>query len=170
MATDSDFLFIVAQIAATFAGFSTLVVVVSQRLSGTRSRLVTIRLLLMLRLSIIAIMFCLVPFLFERAGSTGQVPWRLSSAFLAAAWLTHCGSTVHTFHRAGLLAQLSLLNRINLFAIQPAAIIALGLGVLGIWGRFIAVVYLGAILCMLSICGFLFFQQVAALSNDTPAA
>ena len=166
---EADFLFTVAEVAAAFVGFSTLVVVVQQRLTGTRVALVTTRLMAMLRQSLMAILFCFVPFLPEYAGLSSAAAWRLSSALFCFVWLIYYIGILLSARAQGYHPGSSTVNRVNVFAVHPLAIVALGLGALGLWGDKAGLVYLCCILGILYLCGFLFLQQVAAIANDPPA-
>ena len=78
----SDFLFIVAEIAAAFVGFSSLVAVISSRTDRTPEReefdFYTLRNVLLL--SLMAIFFALLPNLLERLSADARLAWRISAA------------------------------------------------------------------------------------------
>lgn len=161
--SETEFLFAIAQVAATFAGFSTLVVVLRQDPRRARGALVTARLVSMLQQSLITILFCFVPFLPRYAGLSAIYSWRLCSGLFFVVWLIHY---IHNFYRLrgqGVLTHLSRSNRWNVFVVHPVAMAVLALGSFGLWGSSIGMVYLSCTLAMLYLCGFLFLQQVRAL-------
>lgn len=162
---ETDFLFTVAEVAATFAGFSTLVVVVQQQFSGGGSALVAARLISMLSQSLLAILFCLLPFLPEYAGLSTSASWRLSSGLFCLAWLAYYLNILLRIRARGIFSAMSIMNRLNVFATHPVAIVVLGLGALGLWNHHTGLVYLCCILGLLALCGFLFLQQVLAIAN-----
>jgi len=164
--SETEFLFAIAQVAATFAGFSTLVVVVRQDARRTRGALVTARLISMLQRSLITILSCFVPFLPRYAGLSAIYSWRLSSGVFFVAWLIHYVHNLYRLRSQGVFAHLSGYNRWNVFVVDPVTMAALALGSVGFWGSNIEVVYLCCTLVMLYICGFLFLQQVKALNVD----
>lgn len=120
----------------------------------------------MLRLSLLAIVSCLVPFLPAYAGLPDVVAWRLSSGFFGLGWLIYYVYIVITLRGQGLLPRVSLLNRINLVGVHPSAVLSLMLGAFGLWGERTSLVYLSCILVILYLCGFLFLQQVTAISEE----
>ena len=78
----SDLLFIIAEIAAAFAGFASLVAAISRREGNSYEQEIldfyTLRNVLLL--SLLTIAFALVPNLLERQVSTPLVAWRMSAA------------------------------------------------------------------------------------------
>ena len=125
---DSDFLYTVAQIGATYAGFSTLVAVVAYReqigpISG--------RIYYMLLLSLIVIMSSFLPQIVQYFGADKMLAWRIASALYAAAWTGYWIKSLRTIKtRLKSQSELSFLNRLNTYAIHPAAIAVLSLGAL----------------------------------------
>ena len=88
----ADFLFIVAEIAAAFAGFASLVAALSKR--GNRSpeqeRLDFLTLQNVLLLSLLAVAFALLPNLLERQNLSPAVAWRSSAAAFALGVGSYC--------------------------------------------------------------------------------
>jgi hypothetical protein len=164
--SETEFLFAIAQVAATFAGFSTLVVAIRQDPSKSRGGLVTARLISMLQQSLITILFCFVPFLPQHAGLSAIYSWRLSSGLFLVAWFIHYFHNLSSLRSQGIFAHLSRSNRWNVFVVHPIAMAALALGSFGLWGNKVGMVYLCCTLVMLYLCGFLFLQQVRALNVD----
>ena len=162
--SETEFLFVIAQVAATFAGFSTLVVVVRQDPRRAYGELVTARLISMLQRSLITILFCFVPFLPRYAGLPAVYSWRLSARMFFVAWRIFY---FHTLYRLrGVFARVRRSHRWPVLGVDPIAMAALALGSFGFLGSSIGVVYLCCTLTMLYICGFLFLQQVRALNVE----
>ena len=82
----TDFLFIVAEIAAAFAGFTTLVAAISRRQDDTpeQGQLAFGTLQNALVLSLFTVAFALIPSVIERQGVTPSVAWRGSATAAAA--------------------------------------------------------------------------------------
>jgi hypothetical protein len=165
---EADFLFTVAEVAAAFAGFSTLVVVVAQRSRNVRGELATAKLTNMLRLSLLVILFSLVPYLPLYFGASEIKAWRISSGLFAFLWLVYFLDCLRRavptrFHGFGLV------NKINFFGVEGLAILALVAGAFGAWRSHTGFVYLSSLLAMLYISGWLFLQQVVEISRDEPA-
>jgi len=165
--SETEFLFAIAQVAATFAGFSTLIFVIRQEPRLARGALVTGRLISMLQQSLITILFCFIPFLPRYAGLSPLSSWQLSSGLFCIAWLIHYVHNLSRLWREGLFHHLSRSNRWNVFIIHPLAMAALALGSCRVWGRETGLAYLCCTLTMLYLCGFLFLQQVRALNVDS---
>ncbi len=128
---EAEFLFTIAEVAAAFAGFSTLVVVVAQRSRYSTSGLSTVRLTNMLRLSLLVILFSLVPYLPMYLGVAEIDAWRISSGLFALLWLAYfldcLRRAVPTRFRG-----FGLVNRINFFGVESLAILALLAGTIGL--------------------------------------
>ena len=165
--SEAEFLFSVALVAATFAGFATLVVVIRQGPDRPNNALIARRLVTMLQQSLITILFCFIPFLPQYADLSPLSSWRLSSSLFCIAWLIHYVHNVNRLRKEGLLRQLSPSNRWHVYLVHPMAIAALALGSFGVWGRQGGLVYLCCALTMLYLCGFLFLQQVRALNIES---
>ena len=166
---DADFLFVIAEIAAAFAGFSTLVVVVSQG-RGSAGTASGHRLVSMLRLSLLVILCSLIPYLPSRLGLAEASAWRLSSGFFAILWVVYYVSGLRLLGpKAGRL-HASLINKINFFGVETLAILGLAAGALGAWGNQVAFVYLCSLLAMLYVSGWLFLELVIQIARREPAA
>jgi hypothetical protein len=164
-----DYLFAIAEIAAAFAGFSTLVVIVAQRLSGVRSEFGALALVNMLRLSLLVILFSLFPYLPNYSGASDLQAWRISSAFFALGWFVYLLGVFQVVSIRRALPVLSWVNKFNLFVAEPGATLALAAGAFGAWGSQTGLVYLSCLLVMLSAAGWLFLEQVVAIARE-PAA
>ncbi len=81
-----DFLFTVAEVAVTFAGFAGLVTVVSQRLAKTQREFDVVRFRDMLLLSLITAAFALFPTLPVVFGAGEEFTWRISALLYLIAW------------------------------------------------------------------------------------
>ncbi len=160
---EADFLFTIAEVAAAFAGFSTLVVVVAQR--SRKGLVAAIRLTNMLRLSLLVILFSLVPYLPVYFGGSAIGAWRISSGLFALLWLAYLLAGLRQALPHGFRGY-SLLNKINFFGVEALAILALFGGAFGAWRSETAFVYLCCLLAMLYISGWLFLQQVVEIARD----
>lgn len=167
---ESDFLFTVAEIAAAFAGFSTLIVVVSERLSGTRGETVAYRLRLMLILCLITILFCLFPYLPIRFGLSSSAAWQVSSGAFGIVWFGYWCLAFRAIRERGLVRDLTRFNRFNLYGIHPAMVVVLLFSCAGLAGAFALPLYLLSVLVMLGQSGVLFLEQVWALGAGRHAA
>ena len=167
---EADFLFTIAEVAAAFAGFSTLVVVVAQRSRDSTSELSTVRLTNMLRLSLLVILFSLVPYLPTYSGISRVGAWRISSGLFAALWLAYIAYGLRHMVLDGTLRLASRVDKINFFVVETLAVFALAGGALGAWGDQTGLVYLTCLLVMLYISGWLFLEQVINISRREPAA
>jgi hypothetical protein len=162
---EAEFLFSVAEIAATFAGFATLIVVVAERLSGEQSQLVSRRFISMLAQSLIVIFFSLFPYLPLYAELPATAAWRLSSGVFAMAWLAYWVTNIRGYPLSVRNSLLSTGNKLHILVVHPAGIAAGVLGAVGVWGERTGLVYLCAILTMLYLCGYLFLQQVVTIAR-----
>jgi hypothetical protein len=162
---EADFLFTIAEVAAAFAGFSTLVVVVAQRSRKGRAELAAIRLTNMLRLSLLVILFSLVPYLPAYLGGSVIGAWRISSGLFALLWLAYFLAGLRQSLPHGFRGY-TLLNKINFFGVEALAILALFGGAFGAWRSETAFVYLCCLLAMLYVSGWLFLQQVVEIARD----
>ena len=167
---EADYLFTIAEVAAAFAGFSTLVVVVAQRSRVGTGELSTIRLTNMLRLSLLVILFSLVPYLPMYSGISSVGAWRISSGLFAALWFMYMAYGFRHMVLDETLRRASRIDKINFFVIETLAVLALAGGALGAWGDQIGLVYLTCLLVMLYISGWLFLEQVIDISKHEPDA
>ena len=164
---EADFLFTIAEVAAAFAGFSTLVVVVA-RGSHDTSEVASARLTNMLRLSLLVILFSFVPYLPAYVGASEASAWRISSGLFALLWLSYLVYSLRDMVR--FRGRVGVVNKINFFGVEPVAILVLTAGAFGLWRSYIGFVYLSSLLAMLYVSGFLFLQQVNEISRNEPAA
>ena len=167
---EADFLFTIAEVAAAFAGFSTLVVVVARRSRDISGRLATTRLTNMLRLSLLVILFSLVPYLPTYSGLSKIGAWRVSSGLFAVLWLAYIAYGLRHMVLDGTLRRASRVDKFNFFVVETLAVLALAGGALGAWGDRTSLVYLTCLLAMLYISGWLFLEQVIDISRDEPGA
>jgi len=156
-----EFLLTLAEVAAAFAGFSTLISFVAAR---KISNLEPTRIIAMLALSIMVVLFSLLPSLPELYGL--DTYWHTLCALYAAAWLFYFAGIVNNLRLGGLganLKSLPILNKINTFGIHPISIIVLILGA----GRFINIppswLYVTGLFVMLFLSAQLFIQIVISL-------
>ena len=155
---DSDFLYAVAQVGATYAGFSTLVAIVAYR---GEIGAIPARIYYMLMLSLIVIMSSFLPQIIQYFGADSELSWRIASALYAAAWAGYWINAIFTIgKRFSSQSELRLLNKLNTYALHPAAICVLLLGAFGLWGRLTGAVYATALFVMLYMSAYLFLQIV----------
>ena len=158
---DLEFLYAVAQVGATYAGFSTLVTVVAYRNNPGAT---PARIYYMLLLSIMVVGFAFVPAVVQTYGATEPISLRISSALFGLAWGAYWINALATiksrFHQ---MQNLSLLNRLNTYLFHPGAIVVLILGAAGIWGDSTGAVYATALFTMLYMSSYLFLQIITGL-------
>ncbi len=77
---DSDFLFIVAEVAVAFAGFASIVAVLGQRATRDHPRLDAFRLRGLLECSLAVAAFSLLPYAIARSTGDEPLAWRLCAA------------------------------------------------------------------------------------------
>jgi len=156
-----EFLYAVAQVGATYAGFSTLVAVVTHRRD---TGAIPARIYYMLLLSIILVAFSFVPSIVQDYGATGATAWKVSSALYGVAWGTYWINALRQLklrYRIG--DALTTLNKLNTYVVHPGTIIALFLGAFGVWGNSVGAVYATALFIMLYMSAYLFLQIITGL-------
>lgn len=80
--TPETMLPVIAQIAATFAGFTALVSIVDQSQGGKWARISIMRITMMLRTSLLLIFYCLLPATLLGLGISTQTAWWLAICFI----------------------------------------------------------------------------------------
>jgi hypothetical protein len=129
----ADFLLSVAEISVAFAGFSGIVAVIGRRATGEWSTGDVLRFWQMIEVSLLALIFSLVPFGFHYLGLSESDVWAASSGLLAlASGLQTLRSLVRNLRAAGSDASLSLLFSATFFLIAAVVIVVLVLNALGI--------------------------------------
>jgi len=162
---DADFLYAVAQVGATYAGFSTLVAVVAYR---GEIGAIPARIYYMLLLSLIVIMASFLPQIVQYFGADSVLAWRIASAIYAVAWVGYWANALFTISkRFSSQSELSLLNKLNTYALHPAAIATLLLGAFGLWGSRAGAAYATALFVMLYMSAYLFLQIVTGFLKDS---
>ena len=158
---DREFLYAIAQVGATYAGFSTLVAVVAYR---SDPGAIPARIYYMLLLSIIVVAFAFVPAVVQTYGATEPAAWRISSALFGLVWGAYWINALATIKsRFRQMRNLSLLNKLNTYLVHPSAIIVLFLGAVGVWGNSTGAVYATALFTMLYMSSYLFLQIITGL-------
>ena len=158
---DPEFLYAVAQVGATYAGFSTLVAVVAHRRDMGP---IPSRIYFMLLLSIIVVAFSFVPAVVQNYGATESEAWKVASALYGFVWGAYwINALVSLKTRFPVQGDLSLLNKLHTYLLHPGAIIMLFLGALGLWGTVIGAVYATALFIMLYMSAYLFLQIITGL-------
>jgi len=163
---DTEFLYAVAQVGVTYAGFSTLVTVVAYRRDN---RTLPARIYYMLLLSIIVVAFSLVPAVCQAYQLSEAVNWRISSGLFGVAWGAYWINAIVTLKkRFPVWDSLTLLNKANTAVIHPASASVLLLGASGLWGQLTAAVYATGLLVMLFMSAYLFLQIIVDLLKRDP--
>jgi len=165
---EAEFLFPIAQIGAVYVGFSTLIVVVVQQFTGARGALEAIRLDSMLRLSFLAVIFSLFPYLPYYLELPVETTWRISCLFLGLGWLMyyiHRIRWIRSPRHKDALRYMSAVNRANMFITHPLGILGVLLGALGLWGKLVGFAYLSGIFILLLMAASVFLQLVKSLSS-----
>jgi hypothetical protein len=158
---DLEFLYAVAQVGATYAGFSTLVAVVAYR---SDPGAIPARIYYMLLLSIILVAFAFVPAVVQTYGATEAAALRISSALFGLIWGVYWINALATIKsRFRQMRSLSLLNKVNTYLIHPGAVFVLFLGAAGVWGTSIGAAYVTALFTMLYMSSYLFLQIIIGL-------
>ena len=161
MVIDPEFLYAVAQVGATYAGFSTLVAVVAYRRDTGP---IPSRIYYMLLLSIIVVAFSFVPALVQSYEATEAAAWKIASALYSLVWGAYWINALITLRsRFRIGRDLSFLNKLNTYLIHPSAIIVLLLGAIGVWGNSTGAVYVTALFIMLYMSAYLFLQIIIGL-------
>lgn len=161
---DPDFLYTVAQVGVTYAGFSTLVTVVAYRRDMS---VVPARIYYMLMLSVIVISFAFVPVVIQSYDVSETTAWRVSSGLFGAAWGVYwINAIVKLRTRFRVWKTLSTINKLNTAVVHPASIVCLFLGSFGVWGMYTSAVYVTALFIMLYMSALLFLQIIIGLLDD----
>ena len=148
--SDTDFLFTVAEVAVTLAGFAGLVSVIAQRPAGRFADLAAHRLRTMLLYSLTATVFSLIPYLFLRAGLGDELSWRMCSAGFFAAWLPMFVRA--RAHSSRFTSDIPLREQLLLYvgiAISVGGLAVLALNVAGVFRSQAAVAYQSSLLLLL---------------------
>jgi hypothetical protein len=163
---DPDFLYTVAQVGVTYAGFSTLVTVVAYR---SDMKALPARIYYMLLLSVIVITCAFLPTIFLAYELSESTAWQASSGLFGAVWCAYwINAIVKLKTRFRVWGSLSLLNKVNTAVVHPAAIVLLFAGMIGLWGRFTEAVYVTALFIMLYMSAYLFLQIIIDLLDAQP--
>lgn len=158
---DPEFLYAVAQVGATYAGFSTLVAVVAHRRDTGR---IPGLIYYMLLLSIIVVAFSFVPAVVQNYGATESVSWKVSSALYGLVWSAYWINALITLKsRFRIGSDLRFLNKLHTYLVHPSAIIMLFSGAFGVWGKSTGAVYATALFIMLYMSAYLFLQIITGL-------
>jgi len=158
---DPEFLYAVAQVGATYAGFSTLVAVVAYRRDMGP---IPSRIYFMLLLSIMVVAFSFVPAVVQNYGATESEAWKVASGMYGLVWGAYwINALVSLRSRFPLHGQSTFLNKLHTYLVHPGAVIILFLGALGLWGTAIGAVYATALFIMLYMSSYLFLQTITGL-------
>jgi hypothetical protein len=158
---DPEFLYAVAQVGATYAGFSTLVAVVAYRRDTGP---IPSRIYYMLLLSIIVVAFSFVPAVVQNYGANESAAWKVSSALYGFVWSAYWINALITLKsRFRIGSDLSFLNKLHTYLLHPGAIIMLFSSAFGAWGKSAGAVYATALFIMLYMSAYLFLQIITGL-------
>ena len=166
----ADLLFIIAEIAAAFAGFASLVAAISRRSSPgpQQDRLDFGTLQNVLLLSLLSVGFALFPNVLERQGLSAAIAWRTSAAAFAIVVGTYVGYVLRTLPAA----YRELGRRVPPSFVFNAVLIILGLSVqvLCAAGLVPLATYLLPLSTILYAAGFGFVRLFVSLRPDSPTA
>jgi hypothetical protein len=158
---DPSFLYTVAQVGVTYAGFSTLVTVVAYRRDMGA---LPARIYYMLLLSVIVIAFAFVPVIILAYNVSEALAWRVSSGLFGTAWAAYwINAIVKLRTRFQVWDTLSTLNKLHTVVLHPGSAICLLLGIFGLWGIYAPAVYVTMLFIMLYMSAFLFLQIITDL-------
>jgi len=158
---DPDFLYTVAQVGVTYAGFSTLVTVVAY---GRDTGAMPARIYYMLLLSIIVIAFAFVPVVIQAYDVSEALAWRMSSGLFGIVWGAYwINAIVKLKTRFQVWDTLSTLNKLHTVVLHPGSATCLLLGIFGLWGTYTPAVYVTMLFIMLYMSAFLFLQIITDL-------
>ena len=166
---DFDFLFIVAEVAVTLAGFAGLVTIIAQRLSSGESHagVEAHQLRAMLIGSLLTAGFALFPYLPIRLGLPTDIAFRLSSFCFLVAWIAALAAawpTVRSLRASGEYASPPPLFYVNM-AVHGSSVVALALASAGVFGPAAGAAYLCALFASLYISGSLFVGLYVSLAR-----
>ena len=155
----ADFLLTVAEISVAFAGFSGIVAVIGRRAAGEWRTGDVLRFWQMMEVSLLALIFSLVPFGFHYLDLPPSTVWAASSGMLAAAsGIQALRSVARTMRALGSDESLSFLFSAFFFLIGLVVIAVLILNALGIIFEQAAGPYLIGIFWQLSLACVLFWR------------
>ncbi len=165
---DTEYLYTVAEVAVTLAGFSGLVTVLSHRRGGVSAQRNAHSLQSMLLVSFIVTAFALFPRLPASFGMGQQSGWQLSFAALFLAWLLYIIPSRRRY--VAVSATLTRLQRrvgnLN-FGVHGLTGVGLLLGAFGVWGSRSEAVYLSCLFVLLYMAGYLFVLLFLRLLAET---
>lgn len=159
-----EFLYSVAQVGATYAGFSTLVAVVAYK---GETGPIPARIYYMLLLSLTVVLASFLPLLIQYFQIAPELAWRLASGLYALAWGSYWINAIRSIKsRFGSIKSLSFLNKFNTYVVHPASIAVLVLGLIGALGDLVGAAYATTLFVMLYMSAYLFFQIVISFLKD----
>lgn len=162
---EAELLTTIAEIAVAFAGFASLVSVLSARGAGQKLTMNLGRLRGMLQTALIAAAFAFAPFVPFKFGVASDESWRIAGIVFAVSGVIR-GALVFRANRA------VLDNPFWLYAImgaQSLALLALGLSAMALSISTVIGLYHFALLLYLASAGFLFMRAATSVFNVEPA-
>ena len=156
---------VIAQIAATFAGFTALVSIVDQTQGGEWARISIWRIMQMLRISLTLMLMCFLPVLLLSFKVPVAIAWQicilvsLCVAICNMIWLTRIQKDLKEDSRKLLNKTIFRINSSLGIVILPVQLLAL----LQIWAIDLSATYLLAMVVNLVIAALIFFALVQQL-------
>jgi hypothetical protein len=160
MLQHNDLLMAIAQVSATFAGFSGIIGVFRRASSLSELEIGALQVRAVVEISVLATGFALLPFVPYGFGASPALTWRLCSAIAGSAFL---GSFVGAMRRARAstgalpIATDPLLVGVGLTVIATSEIL-LWLNAFGVASSAAATFYVVALLVLLAHAGFMFIR------------
>lgn len=156
---------VIAQIAATFAGFTALVSIVDQSQGGSWARISIWRIMQMLRISLTLMLMCFIPVLLLSFDVPVDTTWQISvlvSLCVAIGnmfWLTRVRKDLKEDSRRLLNKTVFTINTALSVIMLPVQFLAL----LPVWSVDLSAVYLLAMVVNLVVAALIFFALVQQL-------
>jgi hypothetical protein len=155
-----DLLMTIAQVSATFAGFSGIIGVFRRGSSLSEVEIGVLQVRAVVEIGVLATGFALLPFVPDGFGAPETLTWRLCSAIVGVVFL---GSFVGAMRRVrvstgeGAVASDPLLVGVGLTVVAASQVV-LWLSVIGITSDAAATFYVVALLLVLAHAGFMFVR------------
>jgi len=158
---DSDFLFVLAELAVALAGFSAIIGVLSSRRESKELKVNALRLQVMLETCFMVAAVALVPIILDKFGVNNSFLWRIASAaFLCIAIPFEIVARNRTKHLPNMTLTKINVNTIN-WALSIAADLILVAILFDLVGSWPDAFYIVAIFAQLTLAGILFVQFAA---------
>lgn len=163
---DPEFLYTVAQIGVTYAGFSTLVTVIAYRRD---MKALPARIYYMLLLSVMVVVCSFMPIILLAYEINDSTAWQVSSGLFGVIWCVYwINAIVNLRTQFRVWNSLAFINKVNTAVVHPAALILLFVGMTGYWGKSTEAVYITALFILLYMSAILFLQIIIDLLVNSP--